>query len=116
LSSDRERLWLRDIIDYRDDVRRFLEGMSFEQICSDRKTVATIERYLQCITEAAIRIGDVRMTVIAPTSRCMRSADWEISSVTPMMRSTLGRSTTRPSTTSLHYAPPASRRWSSNGQ
>jgi len=66
LSSDRERLWLRDIIDYSDDVRGFLEGMSFEQMCSDRKTVAAIERCLQCITKAAIRIGDVRMTVIAP--------------------------------------------------
>lgn len=40
------------------DIRAFTQGMDFEAFREDAKTVAAVERKLQLISEAAIRLGD----------------------------------------------------------
>ena len=52
--SDRS---LRDIADAIEMVERFTAGMDFDAFRDDPKTVAAVERELQVISEAAIRLG-----------------------------------------------------------
>lgn len=54
------------MIEYIDDATTYLEGRTIEQLSSDRKSIAAIERCLQCVTEAAIKIGAERLAAIAP--------------------------------------------------
>src|SRR6202167_5192377 len=54
--SDADRL-LRDIIDAVGMIDRFASGMDLEAFREDPKTVAAVERKLQVISEAAIRLG-----------------------------------------------------------
>lgn len=42
-----------------------LSGLSAEAFAADRKTVDAVERCLQRITEAVVKIGDERMAAIA---------------------------------------------------
>ncbi len=49
--------FLRDIADAIDMIERFTSGMDLEQFSEDPKTVAAVERKLQIISEAAIRLG-----------------------------------------------------------
>ncbi len=55
---------LRDIANAIDMIERFTSGIDLEQFSQDPKTVAAVERKLQIISEAAIRLGD------AIESRC----------------------------------------------
>jgi uncharacterized protein with HEPN domain len=48
---------LRDIADAIDMIERFTSGMDLEQFSEDPKTVSAVERKLQIISEAAIRLG-----------------------------------------------------------
>jgi uncharacterized protein with HEPN domain len=48
---------LRDILDAATLIEQFTAGMQFEQFRSDPKTIAAVERKLQIISEAAIRLG-----------------------------------------------------------
>ena len=66
MSSSQEQLRLLDIIEYVDNAIEYVGEMSVEQLSADRKTLAAVERCLQCVTEAAIRIGEERMHEIAP--------------------------------------------------
>jgi uncharacterized protein with HEPN domain len=54
--SDADRLF-RDIIDAIGMIDRFTSGMDLEAFRDDPKTVAAVERKLQVISEAAIRLG-----------------------------------------------------------
>lgn len=54
--SDVERL-LRDILDAIGMVETFTAGMDLDEFRDDPKTVAAVERKLQVISEAAIRLG-----------------------------------------------------------
>ncbi len=69
MSTDREDRLLADIISYVDDASSFLEGRSLAELAADRKSIAAIERCLQCVTEAAIRLGPDRLHAIAPEVR-----------------------------------------------
>ena len=51
-------LSLRDILEAIGMIEGFTAGMSFEVFRQDPKTVAAVERKLQLISEAAIRLGD----------------------------------------------------------
>lgn len=51
-------LSLRDIVASIGAIERFTEGMDFEAFQADAKTIAAVERKLQVISEAAIRLGD----------------------------------------------------------
>jgi uncharacterized protein with HEPN domain len=49
---------LEDILQSIDHIDEFLAGTDFEGYREDRKTRSAVERELQIITEAAIRLGD----------------------------------------------------------
>ncbi len=49
---------LRDIADAISFIEEFIGGMGFDAFQQDPKTVAAVERKLQVISEAAIRLGD----------------------------------------------------------
>lgn len=66
MSSDREALRLRDICDNVEAIESYLLGLSASEFAADRKTVDAVERCLQRITEAVVKIGEDRMAVIAP--------------------------------------------------
>ncbi len=48
---------LRDILESIEYIDQFLSGMEYESYSFDRKTRSAVERELQIITEAAIRLG-----------------------------------------------------------
>ncbi len=50
--------YLRDIDTSIKLIESFIEGMDFDTFCSDRKTVAAVERMMQIISEAAMRLGE----------------------------------------------------------
>jgi uncharacterized protein with HEPN domain len=67
MSSRPESVRLQDIIDNIDAIEDYISGVSISAFENDRRTMDAVERCLQRITEAAIRIGEARMTEIAPT-------------------------------------------------
>jgi uncharacterized protein with HEPN domain len=48
---------LRDIADAIVMIEKFTEGIGYEAICEDPKTVSAVERKLQIVSEAASRLG-----------------------------------------------------------
>lgn len=67
MSSEREALRLQDIVENIDRIAEYLDGIDSEDFGADRKTVDAVERCLQRITEAVIKIGEDRMQDIAPS-------------------------------------------------
>jgi uncharacterized protein with HEPN domain len=67
LSTDREALRLQDIVDNIDRIADYVEGMDSAAFAADAKTVDAVERCLQRISEAVIKIGPARMAEISPT-------------------------------------------------
>lgn len=49
---------LQDIAEAIEQIEKFTHGMDFEVFRTDAKTVAAVERKLQIISEAAVRLGD----------------------------------------------------------
>jgi uncharacterized protein with HEPN domain len=49
---------LRDILDSIEQIEHFTRGMDEKAFREDAKTVAAVERKLQTLSEAAIRLGD----------------------------------------------------------
>ena len=66
MSTEREALRLHDIIDNIDRIEGPIEDMDFAAFAADAKTVDAVERCLQRITEAVIKIGQERMAAISP--------------------------------------------------
>jgi uncharacterized protein with HEPN domain len=52
-----------DILQSIDHIHEFLGGLDFEGYKEDRKTRSAVERELQIITEAAVRLGDEAETL-----------------------------------------------------
>jgi uncharacterized protein with HEPN domain len=67
VSSSRERQRLIDIIENIDRIRSHIGAMTFAEFERDEKTVDAVERCLQRITEAVIKIGPERMAALAPS-------------------------------------------------
>jgi uncharacterized protein with HEPN domain len=61
---------LRDILEAIDLIESFLDDMTFESYQSDLKTKSAVERQLQILTEAAIRLG-------ADADQIARGPNWE---------------------------------------
>ena len=61
---------LRDILEAINHIELFLDGVTFESYKTDLKTKSAVERQMQMMTEAAIRLGKDAET-IAP------GPDWE---------------------------------------
>jgi uncharacterized protein with HEPN domain len=58
LPSDKPWQRLEDIIENAERIGLYAEGMTFEAFCTDLKTQDAIERCLQRITEAGLKLGD----------------------------------------------------------
>jgi uncharacterized protein with HEPN domain len=59
---------LRDIVDAIGMIEEFTAGMDFEAFCSNPMAVAAVERKLQIISEAAIRLGpEVEVRIPGPS-------------------------------------------------
>lgn len=66
MSSEREALRLQDIIDNIDRIDGHIGSLDFSAFATDSKTVDAVERCLQRLTEAIIKIGAERMAVVSP--------------------------------------------------
>lgn len=66
MSSEREALRLRDVIENIDRIESYMIGLDREAFAKDLRTVDAVERCLQRITEAVIKIGPERMAQISP--------------------------------------------------
>ena len=66
VSSEREALRLQDIVDNADRIAGYVEGLDFTSFAADSKTADAVERCLQRITEAVIKIGPERMAEVSP--------------------------------------------------
>ena len=68
MSSDREALRLHDIVENIDRIESHIANSEFADFANDTKTIDAVERCLQRITEAVIKIGAERMATISPTT------------------------------------------------
>lgn len=68
MSSERETLRLHDIVENIDRIESHVTGLDFAIFSTDFKTIDAVERCLQRITEAVIKIGPERMAAISPTT------------------------------------------------
>jgi uncharacterized protein with HEPN domain len=66
VSFDRIGGWLRDVVDNIDAIERYVANLSFDQFRQDRMRIDAVERCLQRITEAVIRIGPDAMRTVMP--------------------------------------------------
>ncbi|OYW44396.1 MAG: hypothetical protein B7Z08_05930 [Sphingomonadales bacterium 32-68-7] len=66
MSTEREALRLHDIVENIERIESYLAGYDFAAFERDGKTIDAVERCLQRITEAAIKIGAERMAEISP--------------------------------------------------
>lgn len=66
MSTDREALRLRDIVENVQRIESYIEGLDFVTFCADQKTIDAVERCLHRITEAVVKIGPGRMAQISP--------------------------------------------------
>ena len=58
MPSDKAHRYLQHIVENAVSIFRYTEGMDFAQFESDRKTYDVVERCLQRITAAVIRLGE----------------------------------------------------------
>lgn len=58
MPSSKAPRYLQHVIENAQSIFRYTEGMDFSQFEDDRKTYDAVERCLQRITEAVIRLGD----------------------------------------------------------
>ena len=66
MSTEREAQRLHDIVDNIARIESHVAGMDFAAFAADPKTIDAVERCLQRLTEAAIKIGPERMAQISP--------------------------------------------------
>ena len=66
MSTEREALRLHDIVENIERIEGYVAGLDFAGFAAARMTVDAVERCLQRITEAVIKIGPERMAAISP--------------------------------------------------
>ena len=66
MSTEREAQRLQDIVDNIARIESHVASMDFAAFAADPKTIDAVERCLQRLTEAAIKIGPERMAEISP--------------------------------------------------
>ena len=69
MSSDRVFLRLNDIVENIDRISAYLSGITFEEFAQDGLRVDAVERCLQRISEASIKIGPEALAEISPRTR-----------------------------------------------
>jgi hypothetical protein len=71
---------LADMLEAIDHIESFLDGVTFESYQTDLKTKSAVERQLQVVTEAAIRVSAITPGESRRDRTGRVSAGWEISS------------------------------------
>jgi len=66
VSSERRSDRVRDIIDNIEAIETYTQGIDLEAFSGDRMRVDAVERCLQRLTEAAVKIGEEGMGEVAP--------------------------------------------------
>ena len=66
MSTEREVLRLHDIVENVARIEGYIAGLDFAGFAANMMTVDAVERCLQRITEAVIKIGPERMAEISP--------------------------------------------------
>lgn len=66
MSSSREQQRIRDIIENIESAQTYIANLSVEDFARNQMTVDAVERCLQRVTEAVMKIGEQRFLVIAP--------------------------------------------------
>jgi uncharacterized protein with HEPN domain len=69
VSSDDERAldWLADLVENANRIHRYLGGMTFEQFAGNLRVRDAVERCIERIAGAAVRLGPIRLAAIAPS-------------------------------------------------
>ena len=67
VSSDRRSHRVRDIIENIEAIETYAGSVTLAEFSADRMRVDAVERCLQRLTEAAIKIGDEGMAEVAPS-------------------------------------------------
>lgn len=66
MSTEREAQRLQDIVDNIERIDAYLAGYDYAAFVADERTIDAVERCLQRLTEAVIKIGPERMAAISP--------------------------------------------------
>lgn len=66
MSSSREQQRIRDIVENIEAAQAYIAELSVDEFARSQMTVDAVERCLQRITEAVMKIGEQRFSVIAP--------------------------------------------------
>ena len=66
MSTEREALRLQDIVENIERIESHVASMDFAAFAADSKTIDAVERCLQRLTEAVIKIGPEHMASISP--------------------------------------------------
>ena len=66
MSSERRADRVRDIIENIEAIEVYVEGINLSEFSSNRMRVDAVERCLQRLTEAAIKVGEDGMGQVAP--------------------------------------------------
>lgn len=69
---------MRDILEAIDHIELFLDGVTFEAYQNDLKTKSAVERQMQILTEASIRLGN-DAEAVAPARTGRGFEGWETS-------------------------------------
>jgi len=64
--DERARGWIEDIVENSDRIAEYVGGLSLDAFAADAKTRDAVERCIERITEAAVRLGPDRLALIAP--------------------------------------------------
>ena len=57
---------MRDIVENIEAAQSYIAGLSVEDFCRSQITIDAVERCLQRITEAVMKIGEERFAIMAP--------------------------------------------------
>ncbi|WP_017671584.1 HepT-like ribonuclease domain-containing protein [Blastomonas sp. AAP53] len=66
MSSSREQQRIQDIIENIEAAQAYISTLSVEDFARSQITVDAVERCLQRVTEAVMKIGEQRFAIIAP--------------------------------------------------
>ena len=67
MSSDQPAYRVQDILDNIEKIESYVGDLDLGQFSADPMRVDAVERCLQRLTEAAIKLGEAQMSEIAPT-------------------------------------------------
>ena len=64
MSFERDAAWPGDVVGFADDAIAYVGTMTLGEFLSDRKTIDAVERCIERLAEAAVRIGEPRFAAL----------------------------------------------------